>query len=113
MLESVLEVPGVQGLEVDLIILLLLLLHEQPIEIYLIVYGLYAHVDDLLVEGYDAGDGPPPWVDLNTASQLELVIKLEDKHLLLAGDVEQLFMVGEEFDYPTCKRGKPYIRGLA
>jgi hypothetical protein len=91
LLEGVLEVPGVQWLEVVLVIFLLLLLHEQPIEIYLIVNGLNSKVDeilfflegvetvdDLLVEGYDAGNRPPPRVDLNTTSLFELVIELED-----------------------------------
>ena len=126
MLERVLEVTGVQRLEVVLVIFLLLLLHEQPIEIYLIVDGLNSKVDEilfflegvepvdnLLVEGYNAGNRPLPWADLNTTSLFELVIELEDQNLLLAGDVKQPLMVGKEFDYPTCKRRKPYIRGLA
>jgi hypothetical protein len=112
LLESVLEVRGVQGLEVELIIFLLLLLHEQPIEVYLIVNGLYSQVNeilfflecvepmnDLLVKRYDAGNRPPPRVDLNTASLFELVIELEDLHLLLAGDVEQSLVVGKEFEF--------------
>lgn len=114
MLERVLEVRGVQRLVVGLIIFFLLLLHEQPIEIYLIVNGLYSQVyeilfflegvepmDDLLIKGYDAGNRPLPRVDLNTASLFELVIELEDLHLLLAGDVEQPLVVGKEFDYAT------------
>jgi hypothetical protein len=60
-------------------------------------------VDDLLVEGYDAGYRSLPRVDLNTASLFELVIELEDQNLLLAGNVEQPLMVGKEFDYPACK----------
>ena len=126
MLESVLEVRGVQRLEIGLIIFFLLLLHEQPIEIYLIVNGLYSQVyeilfflegvepmDDLLIKGYDAGNRPLPRVDLNTASLFELVIELEDLHLFLAGYVEQPLVVGKEFDYATGNMRKPYIRGLA
>jgi hypothetical protein len=125
LLESVLEVRGVQGLEVELIIFLLLLLHEQPIEVYLIVNGLYSQVneilfflecvepvDDLLVKRYDAGNRPPPRVDLNTASLFELVIELEDLHLLLAGDVEQSLVVGKEFDYPTGVKGESLTFGV-
>jgi hypothetical protein len=69
-------------------------------------------VDDLLVKRYDAGNRPPPRDDLNTATLFELVIELEDLHLLLAGDVEQPLVVGKEFDYPTGLKGESLTFGV-